>query len=279
MSSEEPFSPMSGLSIRSSPVATALSSEEDLYPPSGNVPVNEIHTNVTKKSANGLNAYASKLFLLQKKGAAKPYGIRKFTTLANPMHSYTVSKTKREGIMYKLIQAKVPGYRDYVMPFLRAASEGPWSYVDFEFVEGKDLVDLLAEEPTVLRKRALVADIAEALGALLNAGITHGDVKADNVFVRAADGRALLLDFADAHRDSKPTDIQRDLDAFLALAASVGVSLPPVTMEAEAFYWKVVDELRGGKRARPWSGGKRSPASSKRSAARRKTRRKNRRRN
>jgi len=251
------------------------------YPPSGEVPDDEIHTNMTKKNEAGHNAYGSKLFLLKKRDQDVPYGIRKFTTLDNPTHVFrdAVLNTKKEANNYKYIiktfTDKGQNYRDYVMPFLRFKDGGRWAYIDFEFIKGFDLLEYINRfKPSILEIRAILSKVSEALAALIAIGITHGDIKAENIFIREADTKPLLLDFADADKNPNSIRIQEDFEAFLHLcselripAALVAIEIPDDKNSALNAYTEVARRLRGGKHMR--QGG----------ARKRLTRRKNRRRN
>ncbi|HEY6079287.1 MAG TPA: serine/threonine-protein kinase, partial [Polyangiaceae bacterium] len=73
-------------------------------------------------------------------------------------------------------------------------------YLVLEFIEGKSLSRLIAEEGALPEQRALaiVRQIADALGAAHGAGLVHRDLKPDNVHVMVSkDGGELIkvLDF------------------------------------------------------------------------------------
>ncbi len=82
-------------------------------------------------------------------------------------------------------------------------------YLVLQYVPGRTLKEILASdgplpEPTV---RNVGAQLAEALATLHEAGLSHGDVKPDNVRIDE-EGRAVLLDlgFARGQAEATPTD-------------------------------------------------------------------------
>jgi serine/threonine protein kinase len=70
-------------------------------------------------------------------------------------------------------------------------------YIAMEFVEGRTLRALIAEESKTIESKAvleLVSQTASALGAAHQAGIVHRDIKPENIMVRS-DGFVKVLDF------------------------------------------------------------------------------------
>ncbi len=78
-------------------------------------------------------------------------------------------------------------------------------YIVSEFIEGRTLHEEIAGEhrPTAARLRDTAHQLASALASAHEAGITHRDLKPDNV-MRTSDGRIKILDFGLA-RLSQPT--------------------------------------------------------------------------
>ncbi|MBV9920684.1 MAG: serine/threonine protein kinase [Pseudonocardia sp.] len=77
-----------------------------------------------------------------------------------------------------------------------AGADGPTRYIVMEYVEGRDLSQILREEkPLAPARAALIAErVADALAAAHAAGIVHRDIKPGNVMVGAGD-RVKVLDF------------------------------------------------------------------------------------
>ncbi|RKH03390.1 serine/threonine protein kinase [Corallococcus sp. CA053C] len=75
-------------------------------------------------------------------------------------------------------------------------AEPQFAVIAMEYVDGRRL-DVWADEenPTARQVARVVLDVALALAATHAAGVLHRDVKEANVMVRAADGRAKLVDF------------------------------------------------------------------------------------
>lgn len=95
-----------------------------------------------------------------------------------------------------------------VVAVLDAGGE-PVPYVVMELARGRSLGLMLRAGPApVERAQTITAVLVDALAAVHGAGLTHGDVKPDNVIVSAgADGRIWLVDFGlagQAHGGSLP---------------------------------------------------------------------------
>jgi predicted Ser/Thr protein kinase len=78
--------------------------------------------------------------------------------------------------------------------------ENNTAYMVMEFVEGKNLLDLLNERGGVMdEKEAIdyITQVAGALEAMHKAGYLHRDIKPQNIMV-TRDGRAVLIDFGAA---------------------------------------------------------------------------------
>jgi serine/threonine protein kinase len=82
-------------------------------------------------------------------------------------------------------------------------------FVVMAFVEGETLADRLTRQQRFENPREaveLVAQVAEALAAVHDHGITHRDLKPANILIRKRDGQAVLTDFglAQVDRDGEP---------------------------------------------------------------------------
>ena len=101
-----------------------------------------------------------------------------------------------------------------IMAVYDADVDGPIPYVVCELLEGKTLRSLIAEGSITTRKAIeYTKQIAAGLAAAHDKGITHRDVKPDNVFV-TEDGRVKILDFGLAKR--LPSTSAGSLDSALA---------------------------------------------------------------
>ncbi|GAA0809933.1 diguanylate cyclase [Spirilliplanes yamanashiensis] len=69
-----------------------------------------------------------------------------------------------------------------------------WPYLVMELVEGRTLAQAVPGAGDDGRVLAIAVDVAEALGAAHRAGLTHRDIKPDNIMI-LPDGRAKLIDF------------------------------------------------------------------------------------
>lgn len=85
-----------------------------------------------------------------------------------------------------------------VVTVFDAGSDGPTRYIVMEYVEGRDLSDILRDAPDHRLEPARAAHIAEqvadTLAAAHAAGIIHRDIKPGNVMVTAQD-EVKILDF------------------------------------------------------------------------------------
>ena len=87
-----------------------------------------------------------------------------------------------------------------VRVFAVGTEKGGGMYVVQEFVEGRDLRDVMdeAQPPELESTIATISEIAFALQALHDGGVVHRDLKPENVLVRR-DGTPVLVDFGIAH--------------------------------------------------------------------------------
>jgi serine/threonine-protein kinase len=83
-----------------------------------------------------------------------------------------------------------------VVRFLDFGFDPRWPYLVTEFVEGRPLGDLLRDGGGLPPGWAvyLVSQMADALGAVWQAGLVHRDIKPDNILV-GPDGAGKLIDF------------------------------------------------------------------------------------
>jgi sugar lactone lactonase YvrE len=138
-------------------------------------------------------------------------------------------------------------------------------YLVTELLEGESLRARLAGGPLPLRSALkIAADVARGLGAAHGAGITHRDIKPDNLFI-TADGRVKILDFgvAKLRRDRDDEDPGRTVTSGPETQAGAVVGTPaymapeqlagrPVDARADLFALGVVlHEMLTG--ARPFA--------------------------
>jgi serine/threonine protein kinase len=88
---------------------------------------------------------------------------------------------------------------------LRPPSGAEYPFVVMEWVQGTPLYAWAEQHATPYPQVCLLlAQLARALEALHAAGAVHRDVKGDNVLVRLADRRAVLIDFGSCHFQGAP---------------------------------------------------------------------------
>jgi serine/threonine-protein kinase len=84
-------------------------------------------------------------------------------------------------------------------------------YLVMEYVPGRSLEQLIAEEPLSLARTIDLFDqVLRGLGAAHDAGIVHADVKSDNFLVESSGGRdhVTLIDFGLARLAGSPTCVE-----------------------------------------------------------------------
>jgi serine/threonine-protein kinase len=93
-----------------------------------------------------------------------------------------------------------------VVTVFDAGADGPTRYIVMEYVEGRNLAEILREEKPLGPARAahIAEQIADALAAAHAAGIVHRDIKPGNAIVGFGD-RVKVLDFGIARTDEAVT--------------------------------------------------------------------------
>lgn len=117
-------------------------------------------------------------------------------------------------------------------------------YLAFEWVEGRTLIDVVADRSmSVERRVALLDAIAEAVAYAHEQHIVHRDLKPANVML-TGDDRPKLLDFGVAKRTVKPVDnfVTREdvLVGTLTYMAPEQMSSADVDARADQFAWGVI---------------------------------------
>lgn len=131
-------------------------------------------------------------------------------------------------------------------PAVVAVLEGgglPVPFVAMELARGRPLSAMIRSRPPLERTIAIVATLADALAAVHYAGLTHGDVKPENIMVGPAPGFAVtLVDFGLAGQAQGGT---------LAFAAPERLAGGPTTPPADVYALALVlwELTQGGQ---PW---------------------------
>ena len=114
-------------------------------------------------------------------------------------------------------------------------------FIVMEYVEGRTL-KYYTENPQTLdypQKAGMVLQVAEALGAIHQAGIRHRDVKPHNIVVTAA-GQVKLMDFGIAHLPDSELTVSHELLGSPAYCAPEAFGEGPADERADLFSLGVV---------------------------------------
>lgn len=99
--------------------------------------------------------------------------------------------------------------KNYIVTYLADKYDGNYGYILFPFEPGMTLNNWLAEGThSSDEKAAMEAQVRAALGEIHKNGVIHGDVKANNIWVRT-DGSPFILDFGESGSPGDPVTIAR----------------------------------------------------------------------
>jgi len=153
---------------------------------------NRLAPNETLEPMAGTNIYSSEVYKIKKNGAT--VGVRKIARSEGPHGIFGF--TKREKLFYEYIMTQ-PDHEDYILPYRKGNQNASSVYINFNYVEGSDLINYLNANGTTLsvkEKRDIAYQTAKALRWLVDKERIHGDIKADNLY-RRNDRKILLIDF------------------------------------------------------------------------------------
>lgn len=138
-------------------------------------------------------------------------GIRKVSKIISDRAGHFVA-TQNELRLYNEL-SRHADFNNHVVPFRGGGETMSLIYLDFGLLPGATLHD---KGPSHTKAGPLLAGAAGALKWLAEKGYTHGDIKADNIYI-TDEGRVLLLDFGLAKRMG-PVQAFHDRKAFVAMA-------------------------------------------------------------
>ncbi|HSD77687.1 MAG TPA: protein kinase, partial [Solirubrobacteraceae bacterium] len=126
----------------------------------------------------------------------------------------------------------------HVVRVLRSGEDEGFLYIVMTYVEAVDLRELLRQEGPLAPERAvaIVAQVAQALGAAHAAGIVHRDVKPANILV-TQDDQALLCDFGLARHEASADSLtgERGLLGTVAYVAPEQIESQSVDHRADVY--------------------------------------------
>lgn len=183
---------------------------------------------------------------------AEPVAVRKYIYYLNETGRRDLEKEIRT---YEWLEAEHPEYKKFILPFRKASPpRSPDVYIDFEWLEGQDLFyyveSLNTAKPADFKKvTALLSDVASAILYCHSIGLTHTDIKAENIYV--ADGKAYLFDLGTALIGDYAYRQTEDANQYIALCSAIcrlwNVALPNIlendTAENRITSWKVFLEI------------------------------------
>lgn len=117
-----------------------------------------------------------------------------------------------------------------VMTVYEVGRERGVDYVVMEFVEGQNLREWSAGEPSVEEIVAVFRAAGSGLAAAHAAGLIHRDIKPSNI-LRASDGRVIVMDFGIARLGPDPTSLVQTMDSDEA-----GVGSPEEVQLTQGFF-------------------------------------------
>jgi serine/threonine protein kinase len=234
------------------PLANALNAGETLE---------EIPFNV-----EGMQSYRSKLYK-KKKANGTVKNIRKVAhwNRNENENGFIYKETLKEKRIYEDLKTK-PDAEKYIMPYEGANSNRTNAYINFQWLDGGDLIKYLTEsKPSKKELYNILIQAATALKWLIEVGgYSHQDIKFDNIY-RTSDGKILLLDFglAEKAKDLHGFHVRKDSRDFkeMLIKGNLDIAGFPEAGEDDPaknlvdFYTELItflqakhDSLEGGRR-------------------------------
>jgi serine/threonine protein kinase len=205
--------------------------------------------------------YASEVYKIKKNGAN--VGVRK---VARSVAGDIFGFTKKEKAFYDNIM-RDPESSKYIMPYRKGNQNAASAYINFNWVDGSDLIDYINRNRTAItmeERRNIAYQTATALRWLAGADRIHRDIKADNLY-RRSDGTILLIDFGLVTRleFASTADVNLEIDNFRRFLSVLGLAEKQPLFDIEeyssateriiAFYDKMIRDFapqEGGRRRR-----------------------------
>jgi serine/threonine protein kinase len=200
-----------------------------------------------KKDMAAWEGYKSHIYFIYRGANMKtPVKIRKLATnipTANEkVYLDTYKGLKKEGDVYKALRS-FSGFDRYCLPFLEYGEEDGLRYIDFEYVAGDTLYNLLKQNLSESKRRGYLAQVFEALHFLAKHGRIHGDVKSDNFWVDESD-RVRVFDFEKVRLN--PPILEKE--AFGSLVEEIDMVVNLVELDTEFGAPELVEKILGGSR-------------------------------